>query len=283
VRSIGVIILLLVALTAAEAADIEVKHFDNGSTQVIVEGRFELADVETFQTKVAPLSTARTTVALRSKGGRLLAGIRIGTLIRAKKLTTIVPDGAECASACALAWLGGTRRLVGKDSMVGFHSAFAQKDAGPTESGPGNAILGAYLNQLGLSEKAILYVTQAAPTSMKWMSMEDAAEHGIAVALVHSNDATMTEDPQGRERRAIDFVLVLVARWSGPNTELLPFLDALYTDKVLYNGKSTSRRAVLLSKHRLADRWTRRTYTIRPGSLSATCAGSGGTCRVKAS
>jgi len=38
---------------------------------------------------------------------------------------------------------------------------------------------------------------------------------------------------------------------------------------------------VLLSKHRLADRWTRRTYTIRPGSLSATCAGSGGTCRVK--
>ena len=280
--SIRVIILLLLALTAAEAADIEVKHLDNGSTLVAVEGNFELPDVETFRMKVASLSPARTTVAFRSKGGRLLAGIRIGTLIRTKKFATVVPDGAECASACALAWLGGTRRLLGKDSMVGFHSAYIQKDAGPAESGPGNAILGAYLNQLGLSEKAILYITQAAPTSMKWMSMEDAAEHGIAVTLLHSNDATITEYPQGsRERRAIDFVLSLVARWSGPNTELLPLLDALYPDKVLYNGKSTPRRAVLLSKRRLADRWTQRTYTIRPGSLSAACPGSGATCRVK--
>jgi len=70
-------------------------------------------------------------------------------------------------------------------------------------------------------------------------------------------------------------------RWSGPNAELLPVLDRLYTKKVLYHGKSTARQSVLLSKRRFANRWTQRNYAIRPGSLSATCAAAGGSCRVK--
>src|SRR5262249_55961367 len=210
VRSIHVIIVLLLALTAAQAADIEVKHFD-GSTLVVVEGKFELSDIDRFQTKVAAVPPGKATVAFSSKGGRLLAGIRIGALIRAKKFATVVPDGAECASACALAWLGGTPRLVGKDSMIGFHAAYVVKDAGPAESAPGNALLGAYLNQLGLSENAILYITHADPTSIQWMSMEEAAEHGIAVALLppavsvprsQSNVALRTEPAEaGPERR----------------------------------------------------------------------------------
>jgi hypothetical protein len=212
----------------------------------------------------------------------------MGALIRAKKFATVVPDGASCASACALAWLGGIRRLVGQDSSVGFHAAFVFKSDVPTESGPGNAILGAYLNQLGLSEKAILYVTQAAPTTMQWMSLEDAAENGIAVTLLppldgaaDANAAAGVEERSSPERRATEFVRRLVARSSGPGAEVLPFLEGLYAEKVVYNGKSTPREAVLLSKHRLVDRWTERVYTIKPGSLSATCGKTGETCRVK--
>ena len=61
----------------------------------------------------------------------------------------------------------------------------------------------------------------------------------------------------------------------------MPLLAGLYAETVVYHGKSTPRQAVLLSKHRLADRWTERDYAIRPGSLSATCAKAGTTCRVK--
>src|SRR5262249_48631507 len=150
----------------------------------------------------------------------------------------------------------------------------------------------AYLNQLGLSEDAILYITYAAPTSVHWMSLEEAAEYGITVAKLPptggSSDASAavsTERSQGHaqgspEQRALDFVQSLFERWSGPNAELLPVLDKLYTEKVLYHGKSTPRQSVLLSKRRFADRWTQRSYAIRPGSLSAACA-AGGTCRVK--
>src|SRR5262249_17169291 len=106
VRSVGIAMLLLfVALAEADAADIDVKRLDGGSTVVVVEGKLDFSDIEAFRAKVAALPAAGTTVAFRSKGGRLFAGIRIGKLIRSKRFTTVVPDAAECASACALAWL----------------------------------------------------------------------------------------------------------------------------------------------------------------------------------
>jgi hypothetical protein len=76
-------------------------------------------------------------------------------------------------------------------------------------------------------------------------------------------------------------VLALMQRWSRPNAEILSSLDGLYADSVLYYGKSTSRQGVLLRKRRFADRWSQRTYQIQPGSLSASCAGAGKTCRVR--
>ena len=198
-HSIWVFILSLFSLAAAAAADIDVKAVDNKSALIVIEGEFESGDVETFRAKVASLSAARVTVAFRSEGGSLVAGIRIGALIREKKITTVVPDGALCASACALAWLGGTRRFVGQNSNVGFHAAYILKSHGPAESGSGNAILGAYLNQLGLSENAILYITKAAPTSIQWMSLEDAAEHGIAVASLSPQRAAEFQSSGSRE------------------------------------------------------------------------------------
>jgi hypothetical protein len=296
VRSVCVIVFWLLALPVAKAADIVVKPLEGGSTLIAIDGELELGDIDGFRAKTEMLPVGRTTVEFRSKGGRLLAGIRIGAQIRAKRFNTVVPDGAQCASACALAWLGGVRRFVGESSSVGFHTAYILKTGGPAESGPGNAILGAYLNQIGLSEEAILYITHAAPTSVQWMSLEEAAEYGIVVAKLpptgvrpDASDAVGKDRPQGSpahpqgspEQRAIDFVHSLFERWSGPNAELLPVLDRLYTEKVLYHGKSTARASVLLSKRRFAQRWAQRSYAVRPGSLSATCAAAGGTCRVK--
>jgi hypothetical protein len=291
VRIIFIIILLFLALAEVRAAKIDVRYLEGGSARVVIEGDLEIGDIETFQRKAGPIPATRATVEFLSKGGSLLAGIRVGAQIRAKKFATLVPDGTQCASACALAWLGGARRYVGEYSSVGFHTAYIIKAAGPTESGPGNAILGAYLNQLGLSEKAILYITHAAPTSMQWMSIEEAAEYGITVASsppshstmrFNSSGAAITEHPVGSsERRAIDFVLSLIERWSGSNGEILPLLDGLYTDTVLYHGKSTPRQSVLLNKQRFANRWSQRTYHVLPNSISATCAKSGETCRVK--
>src|ERR1700692_435640 len=183
----------LVAPHAARAANIDVKQMGAAVPVVIVEGDLELGDIELFRSKVAPL--AKATVAFRSDGGSLLAGIRIGMLIRVRNFTTVVPEGAQCASACAVAWLGGAHRFLGMGSKVGFHAAYVQKAGGTAESGPGNAVLGAYLDQIGLPEDAIVYITQASPSSMKWLSMEEAAQHGIDVELLPSPDAVPRPAP----------------------------------------------------------------------------------------
>jgi hypothetical protein len=283
---IGVFILLLLSSGAAAAAEIDVKQLGNGSVLIVVEGDFEQSDIETFRKKVTSLSTAKAAVAFRSDGGALVAGIRIGTLIREKKFATVIPDGASCASACALAWLGGTRRFMGQGASVGFHAAYVLKSYGPIESGSGNAILGAYLNRLGLSENAILHVTKTAPTSIQWMSLEDVSEQGIAVAplspqLAAQGSGAAAANEANPERRATDFVRSLLRQWSRPGPEALPAIEPLYAETVVYHGKATPRDAVLRSKRRIADRWSERSYTIQPGSLTATCAKTGATCRVK--
>jgi hypothetical protein len=47
-------------------------------------------------------------------------------------------------------------------------------------------ILSLYLNQLGLSQSAITYVTEAAPQNMKWLPPEDAKNLGIQMTVLAS-------------------------------------------------------------------------------------------------
>jgi hypothetical protein len=289
VRHVLAIVFSLLAAQAAQAASIEVRHLDAMAALVMVEGDLELGDIEIFRSKIASLSKA--TVSFRSDGGSLLAGIRIGMLIRVKGFTTVVPDAAQCASACAVAWLGGAHRFLGVGSKVGFHAAYVQKAGATTESGPGNAVLGAYLDQIGLPEDAIIYITQAAPNSMKWLNMEEAAQHGIEVALLPPPDTSPPSDPNAAANqdqpqpslagRATGLVLSLAARWSETNAETLLVLDELYSDKVFYHGKFTPRQAVLLDKRRFAERWPQRIYKIRPRSVSTSCNAASEVCRVQ--
>jgi hypothetical protein len=69
-------------------------------------------------------------VRLNSPGGSVLEGMRLGTVIRDAQLETFIGRGETCASACALAFLGGTRRFatgtgVGRQmdfgAALGFH------------------------------------------------------------------------------------------------------------------------------------------------------------------
>src|SRR6266853_5597138 len=123
----------LLATNTAFAASIEVSPSRDGPAIVVIQGPLVLNDVEDFRTKIMTLPNA--VVALQSDGGSLVAGIRIGTLIRMRNFPTLVPNGSRCASACAIAWLGGTRRFLGERSQVGFHAAYRDDEGRPTETG----------------------------------------------------------------------------------------------------------------------------------------------------
>lgn len=167
-------------LSSALAATIQLgKSLPGTAPIIIVDGELVPGDAERFQGTATGLRSAL--VVLRSDGGQLLAGIEIGTTIRLKNFETVVPNDARCASACALAWIGGTRRYVAPRGRVGFHAAWRLVDGKPAEAGSGNALVGAYLNRIALPDRAILYMTQAPPESMSWLTARDAERVGIEI------------------------------------------------------------------------------------------------------
>jgi hypothetical protein len=97
---------------------------------------------------------AGTEVAFHSPGGNPFEGMEIGRLIRNRHLTTIVAQlnwnhriqetffgPAVCASACTLAFLGGTTRAVPEQSLYGVHDVSLEHgEAVPGQLAVGQAI-----------------------------------------------------------------------------------------------------------------------------------------------
>jgi hypothetical protein len=112
---------LLLMVIAAKAATITVTPMGSSdSAFVAIEGTLDFNDYEQFRQKVSNISKA--IVAFQSDGGSVVARIEIGRLIRLRNFVTLVPSNTRCASACALAWLGGTHRLMAADAQIGFHA-----------------------------------------------------------------------------------------------------------------------------------------------------------------
>ena len=148
---------------------------------IAVQGRLSISDIQEFRNVISRFPKA--VVAFNSDGGSALAGIQIGELIRLKGYITLVPSNSRCASACAIAWLGGTQRFMGPNAQIGFHAAYEVRSGQATEVGAANALVGAYLNKIGLPDRAVIYITQAPPEGMTWLNLSEAQQKGIDVAL----------------------------------------------------------------------------------------------------
>jgi hypothetical protein len=173
-------ILLSMAVVTAQAANIEVTGSSrDGVATITVEGTLLVGDGDKFEESTSALRDA--IVVFHSDGGNPFEGIKIGETIRRKGFSSLVV--AQCASACAVAWLGGTHRFMAAGAHIGFHAAYNAKSG--QESGFANARIGAYLNRIGLTDDAVTYVTAAPPNSITWLSVADAKQYRIDVTLLN--------------------------------------------------------------------------------------------------
>ncbi len=171
---------LFIHFSICSAAEIEPVQDDGIVKLIVLTGRIEQGDGELFER--TPFTAGQTLVVLFSEGGSLPAALKIGRVIRARRLDTYVPNQAICASACALAWLGGAGRIMGTAAKVGFHAAYTDSFGMKSINSSGNALVGSYLNSLGISDTAIFYFTAAAPEKVLWLTPADFAKLGIHVA-----------------------------------------------------------------------------------------------------
>ncbi len=104
-------------------------------TAILAVGDIEDGDVERLSGFLASAEIRKTVaIYLASPGGSLYEGMRLGMFFKENRIKTIVEGGEICASACALAFLGGRDnqgrpwRSSSSNSYLGFH-AFRSPDA----------------------------------------------------------------------------------------------------------------------------------------------------------
>lgn len=187
-RAVAAALLLASISTFASAAEIVRQPGSDGADVISVSGIMAEGDEVTFR-KVAAASE-KAIVVLDSQGGAVRAGLEIGRAIRLRGFATAVAPDTLCASACALTWLAGSPRFIDPSSKLGFHAAYRVIAGKAAESGVGNALVGAYLNQIGMPETAIIYVTSAPPEGIDWLTPEKAGQVGISFELLRAQTTT---------------------------------------------------------------------------------------------
>jgi hypothetical protein len=127
-------------------------------------------------------------IVLDSPGGSLTAGLELGKLFRAATAQTgvaaavAVSNGALtqgtglCASACAYAFLGGSVRVMVKDSKLGFHQFYftPPKGEGTTttladgvsEAQTMTGALVLYLKTMGIDPAVLALASDATPSNL---------------------------------------------------------------------------------------------------------------------
>lgn len=271
---------------------------------VVVTGEIVQGDGERFAERVQDLD--RAIITLTSPGGHVLSGLRIGQLIRDRGFFTLVPDQAICASSCGLIWLAGRKRFMEPGAHIGFHAAYIVRRGRAQESGAGNALIGAYLSRLGLSDRAIVYVAQAAPDEMSWLTPATAGRLGLDLTVLTPHQtqppapqtalpqlpATSTPEtrspprdggaklpasgpvlvgPASRSERATAFAGKYFSIWSDTNERALAAFRTFYADNVMFYGTSASRQALLERKASFAQRWPERVYAVQGDTMAAKC------------
>jgi hypothetical protein len=182
--------IILIATTAQGALSATITvHAPDGDGRVFVDvvGQINDEDFKTFKERtdqIYPIGAGHPNkqmiVTLMSYGGSISPALQIADQIRKRGMSTFVPGDRTCASACAYIWLAGRPRTVGDTPRIGFHAIYDRTTR--QESGTGNAVVGAYLRDLGLGYKAIVSMTRKGPTSVEWLTPDVAKELGVTWA-----------------------------------------------------------------------------------------------------
>jgi hypothetical protein len=189
-------LVFLLAHQTAEASDISLvaQETPDHPAIMLVKGQFLKDDYTKDTTLFAVLAAYQknAVVFLEGPGGKLITALQIGLIINQRGFSTAVADGDKCVSSCALIWLGGKERLMGNNSYLGFHAA-SDSRAKPEElkaSSVGNAMIGAYLAQVGIKEiETIAFLTYYPPQSMQQLTLSNAIRYHIsAKAFSFSQD-----------------------------------------------------------------------------------------------
>ena len=200
-KTIAIILAIAAMLVPGVTVAAEIEHHSvNDQGYVTLIGDIEQGDADKLRRIAA--STAFDTLFLESDGGNLAEALEIGRIVSVSNARTVVINGSTCASSCALIWLAGSPRIAQAEARIGFHAGYVLEDDKPVPSGMGNAVVGRYLTQLGLSERAVMYATAASPDEMLWIDTSSPGSEGFSYEILGHEEADEPARPATNVTRA---------------------------------------------------------------------------------
>lgn len=279
--------LLAVIPHAHAAVSIEKLQIRGGETVLVVRGEFEFGDRPEALSAAVAQSGARV-VTFNSNGGNVHAAMAFGRTIRALGLETVQLRSAECASACALAFVGGARRTA-EPGSIGVHQSSFSGDAaldGHEAVAAVQAMTGeimTYLIEMGVDPK-LLQLSLSIPSSdIRYLTAGEMTQFGVTTSATNQTVTAAAGNSQpitkgttiagpSEEARALRFIADYHDAWSRANPEAMGFMSTAYADNVSFYGMTISRDEVLKEKLAFAERWPKRAYSVKYGSERVVCA-----------
>lgn len=291
-----VLLALIACCTVTQTAWADIKleklETDNG-TLLLLRGSFSLSDdPQALAREVA--TTGAKVITFDSDGGNVVTAITYGRLIRALGLSTFQLRSAQCASACALAFVGGTIRYA-EPGAIGVH----QSSFSPSDVLDGHTAVAAvqqmtaqimtYLLEMGVDPKLLQLSLSVPPDDMRYLTAAEMEEYKVTAGIqkttpesVSSSAAIATPTvehtspeevakPLTNEERALAFVASYYEAWSRGNAEALIFMDRAYSETISFYGKPKSRIFVVDEKVKFVMRWPVRAYNVKPGTATVSC------------
>ena len=187
------------------------------SEWIAAEGLFNSDAPQRLRDFLATLPRRDLPVFFNSGGGRIKSGTEIGRLLRDHRMTVgigrtvphgcrnaaatddacrrvmqsqaehkarLITAGARCASACVVAFAGGSVRHAARDAQLGIHSIRALTSA-PFNADEGHRILKRYLVHLGVDAGLIDAAAKISADDIRYLSRDEIARFGVETRNVY--------------------------------------------------------------------------------------------------
>lgn len=106
-------------------------------------------------------------ILLDGPGGILGEALLIGQEIRRRGLSTLVAANGQCASACAVVFLSGRTKYVGRNAAVGLHAASDRRGRANAQA---TTIMSDYLASVGVPRNIRRRMAATSPSDIRWLT-----------------------------------------------------------------------------------------------------------------
>ena len=178
--------------------------------RIYAEGDISSKTAKNFRAFVQNHSGKAWTVSLDSPGGSLLGGMELGIEIRRQRHLTEILDEQTCASACAIAFLGGVQRSFDRRGRYGIHQfSSTSGSAGDGATQVTVAVLAKYLSEMGVSRELLNVASVVPPTEIYWVGSAERQQWRVDNSKTEFSGWRLDAASDGRP------IVIATARYSG--------------------------------------------------------------------